>query len=77
MQGRNLHRLKDNPCERAFAEAFSDMVDRDPNILDGICGKEFVNETRETDCASVIQWLGSPVGQYFVIRVLKKQGLIS
>lgn len=77
MRGRNLHRLKDNPCERAFAEAFSAMVHRDPSIIAHICGQEFVeNKTRETDCASIIQWLGSPVGQYFIIGVLEKQGIV-
>lgn len=77
MKGRNLYRLKNNPCERAFAEAFSDMVQKDRHILNGICGETSMDEVRETDCASVIQWLGSPVGQYFVIEVLKNQGLVS
>lgn len=77
MQGRNLYRLKDNPCEKSFVKAFSDMVDKDPNILVHICGEEYLDNVRETDCMSVIQWLGSHVGQYFVIGVLEKQGLVT
>lgn len=77
MRGRNLHRLEDNPCEKAFAKAWSDMMIHSGRSVDAhICGEEAIDEIRKTDCASVIQWLGSPVGQRFVIGVLEKQGLV-
>ena len=82
MKGRNLHRLKDNPCEKAFAEAWSKRPYYGPNgyadSIDHICGcgGEMIDKVRQTDCASVIQWLGSPVGQKFVIDVLESQGLV-
>ena len=75
--GRNLYRLKDNPCEKAFSKAWLDMMARSGrSVVAHICGEKVIDEIRETDCASVIQWLGSPVGQRFVIDVLEEQGLV-
>lgn len=74
-KGKFRHRLADNPEEKAFAEAW-DAVNRGPTetgvrTLDyllsegGISAREPTAAEREL-AATVIQWLGSPCGQFFL-----------
>lgn len=68
----NVHRIKDNPLEAAYA---MEWVKIEPRTLGYIlCGNnrhEHDYSQRDAEvAATVIQWLGSHVGQSFVNRVL-------
>lgn len=75
MKTYNSHRFKQNPLEEQIYVSFiAEMYKRDSldRIIFG-CRDEaqsFPKDTltdRERDiCATLIQWLGSPVGQYFL-----------
>ncbi len=70
-RGHSRHRLKDNPKEAAFAEAWEEMCDRGhlETLLSDDGGKTPAYDVTERDAmiaATVIQWLGSPVGQSFL-----------
>ena len=80
-QGKNIYRLAENPLEKKFAEAWDEMNDlsrqgslgtlnwllaEDPNWP-----KDEVTHRDRMVAATVIQWLGSHVGQYFLEQVLK------
>jgi hypothetical protein len=69
-KGNNLHRLRDNPEERRLAEKWEAYCD-DRDHLERLLGKhgEKALDVTERDAmvaATVIQWLGSPVGQGFL-----------
>ena len=73
-KGMCQHRLKQNPLEKAFAEAWEEInTDERVGVLDWLMAKETNNPYGEaTDrmvAATVIQWLGSPVGQRFLAQV--------
>ena len=68
--GRHTHRFRDNPEEKRIAVAWSEanehgntlayLLDRRPDQ----CGRPLTPSNVEiTAAATVIQWLGSPVGQ--------------
>lgn len=66
------HRLRDNPREREFAEAWS----REFSTLAWILNvgsqsghPESPSRRDEVVAATMIQWLGSPVGQQFLNSV--------
>jgi hypothetical protein len=74
-KGKSRHRLADNPEEKAFAEAW-DAINRGPLetgvrtldyllIADGVTAREPTAEEREL-AATVVQWLGSTCGQFFL-----------
>lgn len=76
--GKSRHRLKDNPLEKAFADAW-DKHNRDPfgrypdwfNYYSDPARGESDASVRERVAAnSVVQWLGSPVGEGFLADVL-------
>jgi hypothetical protein len=73
--GNRTYRFKDNPLERVFSEAWQKMNDR-PNIstLEWNMGDGsrpgVITQRDATVAASVIQWLGSHVGQCFLADVL-------
>lgn len=68
---RNTHRLKQNPLEAEFLHNWEDnprytntldyLLSETPNAMDG----EVTERDREV-AATVIQWLGSHVGQGFI-----------
>jgi hypothetical protein len=83
--GRSRHRLSSNPLEKAFADQwevenehsndqectlawllYSDGADR-PN--GGLAQEDC------TKAATIIQWLGSPVGRGFLEEALAREGL--
>lgn len=81
-EGKSLHRLKDNPLEKAYHDAWlKENVPEGPGL--GGCTLEYLlgdgnkrGEVSERDAmvaATVIQWLGSPVGKRFVENVLAQQ----
>lgn len=73
-RGLQHHRLKDNPEEKRFAEAWDRLNDSDDHlafILDvrGDAYRVTSPSAKASDhvlAATVIQWLGSPVGQSFL-----------
>lgn len=78
-QGINSHRYKNNPQELKFAEVWQKLNDRDyinkGKTIDYILNKgdeKFVDICSERDqevACSIIQWLGSPIGQGFLYSV--------
>lgn len=80
-RGVSSHRWKSNPLEKLFAEAWQDQHAMNGRHLDHLLtpaseGPYFQPiESSERDhevAATVIQWLGSPVGQGFLEEVLKE-----
>jgi hypothetical protein len=81
--GYNAHRLADNPTERVFAEKWEEINTEGRDTLAWILntfntqnGRQemgFVSERDAKVAASVIQWLGSPVGQSWLqdVRVVE------
>ena len=73
-RGLHIYRFKDNPKEKAFAEAW-ELENERGHILDYLLHVGTNAQTgRPLECterealvaATVIQWLGSPVGQHFL-----------
>jgi len=72
-EGYSSHRLNSNPAERIFAEKWEEINTEGRDTLawilntysqaDGRQLKGVVSERDAKVAASVIQWLGSPVGQ--------------
>lgn len=73
-KGKSQHRFKDNPTERIFAEAWEEKNSSKyvRPILDYLLAEDNnrpMGEVTERDrmvAATVIQWLGSPVGDGFL-----------
>ena len=81
-QGRHHYRLKNNPIEKLFAETWEDQNRATGGTLDYLLAKdpnhpagEVTPRDREV-AATVIQWLGSPVGQNFLKDTLKSDVVI-
>ena len=87
MKNKGLHqyRFKDNPMEKRFANAWEKQnVSHMDKKLDGkgtldyLLAKDSnrpIGEVTDRDrvvAATVVQWLGSPVGRSFVEQVLSK-----
>ena len=74
--GLNIHRLADNPLELAYAREW-DRLNINYDILAWIIGegntKGNPSERDYQIAATVIQWLGSPIGRNFVEDVLTKR----
>ncbi len=76
--GLSTHRLYDNPLEKAFAEAWAaeNKSVAGYNLLDWLLAKDpnhpkgEVSQRDATVAATMIQWLGSPVGQSFLRKVM-------
>lgn len=77
--GFNTHRLKeDDPYykkECDFVKAINDEINANPNALNEIVNHAkssyYLNENEEKVALSVIQWLGTPIGQAFLEKVRK------
>ena len=72
--GRNTHRWKDNEMEERFARIW-EAYDEEHHILEYMLSsrtneREPVDENTQEDIATIIQWLGSPVGLSFLEKVL-------
>ena len=76
-KGINQHRLLDHPLEKAYAEAW-DKINEQYDILAYIISESHDNtkcyptEREKEVAATIIQWLGSPVGRNFVKGVLEE-----
>ena len=83
-KGKNQYRFKQNPIEKIFAELWDNMNTGIAGRIDG-CGvldyimaedpnnpKGEVTDRDRVVAATVIQWLGSPVGQGFLKRADRK-----
>ena len=81
-QGTHPHRYGQNPLEKAFAEAWQKINDTSqPGLPTSTLAYLLSNDQHYTPeptssdhcvAATVIQWLGSPVGQNFVRDVMKE-----
>ncbi len=78
-EGKSLHRLSSNPLEKAYHDAWLERnADAYGGTLayllgDGIKPSYNFTERDAEVAATIIQWLGSPVGQNFVGAVLSKR----
>lgn len=80
-KGLNQRRCKQNPLEKLFAESWNEInTDNHGNLngkgcLDYLMTKNINNPLGEVSdrdrivAATVIQWLGSPVGQSFLMQI--------
>lgn len=70
--GLSRYRLAQNPLEKKFADAWEEQAPRTLGYL--LCGQDrnFHDYTqRDAEvAATIIQWLGSPVGESFAREVL-------
>ncbi len=64
------HRFRDNPEEKAFAQAWEKLNEEGHlALLLDVGGQGRAPEVKQRDAtvaATTIQWLGSPVGQYWL-----------
>lgn len=75
-QGMNSFRYKENPLEHRFAKEWQKLEAQGRGMLaylldDTNRGNGPVSPRDELVAATVIQWLGSPVGQGFLSSVLE------
>lgn len=85
---RGLHkwRYKDNPLEQRFADEWAKLNDGErggvPTLLYLLAednNRPLLEEMSERDAqvaATVIQWLGSPVGSSWLVETLEKAGYV-
>lgn len=77
-KGKHLHRLKSNPEEQRFATAWKSFCEN--GNLDYLLGNggqaTLVSDNDAEVAATIVQWLGSPVGQGFLenLGYTKKSG---
>ncbi len=71
--GFNSHRLKEDDSyhslEIKFVKEFNKLLRHDHNLINNIVhskGNVYLSEEEEMIALSVIQWLGTPVGQSFL-----------
>lgn len=74
--GAHVYRLKSNPKEQAFADAWQEQNKWKHSMLEQLLSADGgktpadVSDRDEMIAATVIQWLGSPVGSCFLQDVL-------
>lgn len=72
-EGRATYRLRENPMEQKYHEAWK-LENERGDLLAWLLGdgsrKGTVSARDAAVAATVVQWLGSPVGQHFVAGVL-------
>lgn len=77
-QGKNIHRFNQNPLEKVFAKRWQELCENGGNLeylLSGPTNQRLpITDKEQIAANTVIQWLGSPVGQYFLITVLATEG---
>jgi len=81
-KGIHTYRLATNPLEQRFAEMWEHHNKDYPyhgfDTVDSLMSKDsyhpdFATDEQREAMATVIQWLGSPVGQTFLSRVLEME----
>jgi len=84
-KGMHQYRFKQNPMEEIFAKAWEERSTDPSGMADGRdtldyllaenpdkpCGE--VSDRDRIVAATVIQWLGSPVGQYFLDEINERR----
>ncbi len=82
-EGKSTHRLKDNPLEAAFADEWTKQNNPSHSgsgtlayLMGDGTHPGVVSDRDAMIAATVIQWLGSPVGQRFLIEVLSSRRAI-
>lgn len=80
IRGLHTHRYRDNPLEQRFAEAWERDCKLGRNLEYLLCppgtDQHCLPPVSDRDCvvaATVVQWLGSPVGQAFIRDVMKRK----
>lgn len=86
--GSSAHRLESNPLEKLFADAWRERNELQSSfdpckttlayLLSQDGGKTLL-ETSDRDemiAATIIQWLGSPIGSQFVQDVIEKSSFV-
>jgi hypothetical protein len=79
MEGYKTYRHKDNPAEKVFHDKFIELFSYDHDDISrvvfssdertgGMMPRDYLNPREEQIVISTIQWLGSPVGQNFLIE---------
>lgn len=72
--GLSRNRLSREPLEKEFADAWGNIAPDTLGYL--LCGQERLkHEYTQRDAevaATIIQWLGSPVGESFIREILEK-----
>lgn len=72
-KGMYPYRLQSNPKEKVYAERWSELAEKYlENLLYGPNKHNETDELLQRDAivaATVIQWLGSPIGQNFLVEV--------
>lgn len=76
MKSNKEYRHEGNPKEKELHDKFKQMFQDDNTMLSAVVfgwyndrqnyPKEYLTEKEEDICLSLIQWLGSPVGQGFL-----------
>lgn len=76
-RGRSFNRLNENPLEKAFAEEWQKECEKGLHeyILSSSPNnkREPVRPSVQLGANTIIQWLGSPVGQGFLLSILKRK----
>ncbi|MHC4298783.1 MAG: hypothetical protein ACYS7Y_16015 [Planctomycetota bacterium] len=76
-EGRATYRLKSNPLEQVFANQWRELNNRQRGVLEYLLAENpnyprgEMTQRDATVAATVIQWLGSPLGQLFLGEVKK------
>lgn len=79
-RGNKLHRLQENPLEEAFSDAWEEENTHNSSEhrctlahLMSLTNQPAILDSRDVlVAANVVQWLGSPVGQAFLAKVLSR-----
>lgn len=75
-RGRNTHRLLSNPIERQVAEIWAKDNEKG-QTLGRLLAQDYPSDRDYQVAATVIQWLGSPVGQSFVVKLTQIPGFLA
>ena len=75
MKGKHTHRFISNPLEERFAKVWEEQERWHHNLeyllSSRVNEREHVSEEIQEAAATIIQWLGSPVGQAFLEDALE------
>lgn len=76
--GKSLYRFEKNPKEKVFSNEWIELNRGKYSMIEMLLSSDGgktpaqVNEHDELIAATVIQWLGSPVGYSWLIEIIKK-----
>lgn len=73
-QGKNVHRFDQNPLEKVFAKRWQELCEygQIEYLLSGPINQRLpITDKEQIAANTVVQWLGSPVGQAFLCTVVR------